>query len=82
MHGDGALKENVAQLSKFALQAQVQVRWFERARKELGSNKAMFVIPAPSCACAIITDFPQTEEEKGYSQFLGRVSWWTHACQM
>lgn len=50
VYEDDALKVAVAQLSRYALQVQVQRRQSERIVERLESKKAISTVPAPFCA--------------------------------
>lgn len=69
MYDDGALKVDVALISKDALQIRVQGRRFERITERPGKKKSICVVPDPFCTCTLINDFWYVEEDEKCIQY-------------
>lgn len=69
LNGDRVWKVDVVRFFKYALQFQVEGRWFERVTERLGNEKAECVVPALSCAYAFISDSRFAKEYKECNQY-------------
>lgn len=59
----------MTRFSKNALQAKVQKNDFERGSERVDNKRAISVLPAPICACALTNCFRYAKKDKSYSQY-------------
>lgn len=69
VYGSKALKLDLAQVSKYALQAGMQERRLERAAERLRKNPALCVVHPTICACALTNELRYAKKDEGYNQY-------------